>query len=152
VKKAIILVSALLVVKLAVARSWAGDIRADIKTVKNQYPFLSYIPEGLVVAIAKVESDHVRTAKGAAGEYGLMQVMPGTWNWVFNRYGLGVPLDPYDAFTNILGGMLYLDTAYQRLGDWFSVIHAYNRGIDGFLLGRRNWPYFLDVAKWWAAA
>uniref|UniRef100_A0A6M3LHV1 Putative transglycosylase n=1 Tax=viral metagenome TaxID=1070528 RepID=A0A6M3LHV1_9ZZZZ len=138
--------------KISVKYAWAIDIRADIRAVKSQYPHLSYVPEGLVVAIAKVESNLDPSVTGADGEYGLMQIMPFTFDWLFTRYGLGVPVFPYLPFVNVLGGMLYLDTYYGIYKNWFDVIHVYNVGAGNYDNGVRNWDYFTKVLSWWGVA
>lgn len=128
-----------------------GAERALIEEIQKNYPFLSHVPPSLILAIGRVESGLDPEARGSRGEIGIMQVKPGTVTWVFNRYSLPEPVDPADPVANFLAGMLYLATAYEILGGWGPAIHAYNVGIDGYLLGRRNWTYFTKVMIGWLA-
>ena len=57
---------------------------------------LYHIPESLVRAVIRVESDYVPTAVSRVGASGLMQLMPGT------ARGMGVT-DVFDARQNIFG-------------------------------------------------
>ena len=63
---------------------------------------------------------------------GLMQVMPGTYEGLRQRYGLGD--DPYDPHDNILAGTAYLKEMYDRFGSP-GFLAAYNAGpgrVDDF--------------------
>ena len=56
---------------------------------------------------------------------GLMQIMPGTWAELRQRYGLGA--DPYDPHDNVMAGTAYLRELHDRFGEpWF--LAAYNAG------------------------
>lgn len=142
----------LLGLKIAARNAWGADVRADIESIKNNYYRLAKIPTGLVLAIAKVESNLNPKAKGAAGERGLMQVLPMTWDWIFSRQGMSPPIDPFNQYSSILGGMMVLEAYHESTGNWLATIHAYNVGAGGYKSGRRNWPYFQKVLSWWAAA
>ena len=56
---------------------------------------------------------------------GLMQVMPGTYSDLRNRYALGG--DSYDPHDNIFAGTAYLRQMYERYG-YPSLFAAYNAG------------------------
>ncbi len=56
---------------------------------------------------------------------GLMQIMPGTWAELRERYNLGN--DPYDPRDNILAGTAYLRELLDRYGSP-GVFAAYNAG------------------------
>jgi soluble lytic murein transglycosylase-like protein len=65
----------------------------------------------LLAALSYRESRLNPRARGGSGEYGLMQIMPGTWNeWA----PLVLADDPWDPYSNILVGAAY-----------FSYIHSY---------------------------
>jgi len=138
--------------KAIVSNVWAKDIRDIAFALKSQHSELSGVPVSLVVAISKVESDHRPDVTGGSGEYGLMQIMPTTYRWIFNKYGYSPPSNPYDPSTNILGGMLYLKELYRLFGNWLTVIHAYNVGPGAYQNGIRNWDYWGKVVKYWVVA
>ena len=60
-----------------------------------------------------------------AGAMGLMQLMPGTWQDMRARFGLGP--DPHDPRDNILAGTAYLRLMYDRFG-YPGLFAAYNAG------------------------
>lgn len=74
----------------------------------------------VALAVAEQESGFNQGARGASGEIGVFQLMPGT------AAGLGV--NPYDLQGNIDGGVRYLDQQYQRFGSWELALAAYNAG------------------------
>jgi soluble lytic murein transglycosylase-like protein len=57
-------------------------------------------------------------------QWGLMQLMPGTWVELSVRYGLGV--DPFDAHDNIIAGAAYLKEMHDRFGStgFLAAYHA----------------------------
>jgi len=128
--------------------AWAGDIRDLIRKVKFTYPFLGDVPEDLIVAISKVESNHDPAALGAAGEIGLMQVKPVTAQWILHKWGFSPVSNLYDPFTNLLTGLLYLNQLAISYGNWDQAIHAYNVGPGNFANGVRNDVYYAKVKMW----
>lgn len=66
-----------------------------------------------------------RPITSSAGAMGLMQVMPGTYEEMRRRHGLGG--DPHDPHDNILAGTAYLRTLYERFG-FPGLFAAYNAG------------------------
>lgn len=97
----------------------------------------------LVTAMAYRESNFRVDARGKAGEYGLLQIMPGTGRWIAGRLGYQ-DYDPAimsDVDINIQFSVFYLDavtrdmdklfkpaTAEERM--WLGVL-AYNAGPGG---------------------
>tara|TARA_Y100000310_G_C20618094_1_gene781761 strand:+ start:791 stop:1249 length:459 start_codon:yes stop_codon:yes gene_type:complete len=138
--------------KLAARSAWAGDLREVVRSVKVQFPVTKNVPEGLVVAIAKVESNHNQFVTGSSGEYGMMQIRPLTFGYIFRINKIPVPEYPYELFPNVLGGMLYLAKLYSVSGSWLDAIHMYNVGPGAFDSGSRNWDYFGKVIQWWVLA
>lgn len=100
----------------------------------------------LVERIIVVESGGNPMAAGAAGERGLMQIMPGTWA----DRGLGDWRDAHDPRLNIRVGVAHLrwtrDELTRRLGYTPSdpvVCMAYNAGVGRAMQvarGERDWP------------
>jgi Transglycosylase SLT domain len=83
------------------------------------------VPVHWIRAVMDAESaGHVR-ARSPKGAMGLMQVMPGTWADLRQRYGLGN--DPYDPHDNILAGSAYLRELHDRYGSP-GFLAAYNAG------------------------
>lgn len=93
------------------------------------------VPPALGQAVANQESGFNQSARGAAGEIGVMQLMPST------AASLGV--DPTNLQSNIAGGMMYLAQLYQQFGSWEAAVAAYNDGpgnvANDISSGGANW-------------
>ena len=87
------------------------------------------VPEYLVYAVIKTESDFQSGAVSEAGAVGLMQMMPDTFNWLttLTKEKLDTGL-LYDPETNIKYGTYYLSYLYLKYGSWDTVYAAYNAG------------------------
>jgi len=91
------------------------------------------IPEAWIRAVMRQESGgHQTSADGSlitssAGAMGLMQVMPGTYDLLRQRYALGP--DPYEPRSNILAGTAYLKEMHARFGAP-AFLAAYNAGPE----------------------
>ena len=72
-------------------------------------------PASLAAAIAWQESGFNNAMVSSANARGIMQVMPGTWDWV-NRNLAPVPLDPRSAEDNVRAGALYLARLMRETG------------------------------------
>jgi hypothetical protein len=75
-----------------------------------------------------------------AGAMGLMQIMPGTWDYLAGRYGLGS--NPHDPRENILAGTAYIREMYDQFGAP-GFLAAYNAGpgrYQQYLDGERGLP------------
>ncbi|MBN8933982.1 MAG: lytic transglycosylase domain-containing protein [Rhizobium pusense] len=83
------------------------------------------IPERWIRAVMQAESDHDPHATSPKGAMGLMQIMPGTWQELRARHGLGD--DPYDPRDNILAGAAYLAELHDLYGSP-GFLAAYNAG------------------------
>ena len=97
-----------------------GGMDGNLTSVYDEYFALAaatyQVPEALLKAMAKVESDFNPNAVSGAGAVGIMQLMPAT------ARNLGVT-DPYDPKQNIMGGAKYI----QEMLRTFS---AYPNGLD----------------------
>ena len=96
------------------------------------------VPEPLVYAVIRTESDFDRHAVSSVGAIGLMQLLPETYAWLA-EYHLHEAVDVTlltDAKTNIRYGVYYLRTLYDRYGSWLEACAAYNAGpgnVDAWL-------------------
>lgn len=98
------------------------------------------IPEALIRAVIAVESNWQVFAVSPKGAMGLMQLMPGTWGELRQRYALGP--DPFDPCDNILAGTAYLRQLLDRYGDP-GFLAAYNAGpgrYEAYLRGVKPLP------------
>ncbi len=80
--------------------------------------------------------DDVR-AISPKGAMGLMQIMPGTWAELRERYQLGA--DPYDAHDNIIAGAGFLRELHDRYGAP-GFLAAYNAGPG-------RWEHYLATGR-----
>lgn len=82
------------------------------------------VPPEIALAVATQESKLCHwnpdgsVKRGAAGEYGVMQLLPAT------AAALGV--DPEDMDQNIHGGVKYLRQLYDKYRDWTLAVQHYN--------------------------
>jgi N-acetylmuramoyl-L-alanine amidase len=84
-------------------------------------------PSGsLTSAIGWQESGFNNSVVSSAGAQGVMQVMPGTWDYVERNYG--VSLDPSSPQDNIRAGSLYLQELIREFGDERMAVAAYYQG------------------------
>ena len=82
-----------------------------VKTLAAQHG----APASLAAAIAWQESGFNNAMVSSANARGVMQVMPGTWDWV-NRNLAPTPLDPQSATDNVRAGSLYLAQLLRQTG------------------------------------
>jgi LysM repeat protein len=87
-------------------------------------------PPSLAAAIAWQESGFNNAMVSTANARGVMQVMPGTWDWV-QRYLAGGRLNPTSAEDNVSAGSLYLaQLLRQTNGDPALAAAAYYQGLS----------------------
>jgi soluble lytic murein transglycosylase-like protein len=72
-------------------------------------------PASLAAAIAWQESGFNNAMVSSANARGIMQVMPGTWDWVQHNLAAG-PLDPRSPEDNVRAGSLYLARLMRETG------------------------------------
>ena len=96
------------------------------------------VPEYIIYATIKVESDFDPEAESNAGARGLMQMLPSTFEWLTDEK-LGEHLSPRALYTpevSIRYGTYYLSYLYKKFDyNWDTAFAAYNGG-EG------------NVAKW----
>lgn len=110
------------------------EYQAYVERYAKQYE----VPENLIYAVIRTESDFDPEAVSSVGAVGLMQMMPSTFRWLSDDM-LGEHLEDgmlYDPETNVRYGVYYLRRLYDRYGDWPTACAAYNAGngrVDGWL-------------------
>jgi soluble lytic murein transglycosylase-like protein len=99
---------------------------ADIQNVAAQYG----VSPSLAAAIAWQESGFNNDMVSSANARGVMQVMPGTWDYVQQNLAQR-SLDPASATDNVHAGVLYLKQLLDQTGgDESSAIAGYYQGIS----------------------
>jgi soluble lytic murein transglycosylase-like protein len=87
------------------------------------------VSPSLAAAIAWQESGFNNAMVSAANARGVMQVMPGTWDWVQQNLA-SRPLDPGSAVDNVHAGVLYLKQLLNESGgDEATAIAGYYQGL-----------------------
>jgi soluble lytic murein transglycosylase-like protein len=87
-------------------------------------------PASLAAAIAWQESGFNNAMVSSANARGVMQVMPGTWNWVQRNLARG-PLDPRSPEDNVRAGSLYLARLLRETrGDERLAAAGYYQGLS----------------------
>ena len=87
------------------------------------------VPPSLATAIAWQESGFNNAMVSPANARGVMQVMPGTWDYVQQNLA-GRPLDPSSAVDNATAGVLYLKRLLADTGgDEATAIAGYYQGL-----------------------
>ena len=118
------------------ARLGAGDIQS----VASQYG----VSPSLAAAIAWQESGFNNGMVSSANARGVMQVMPGTWDYVEQNLA-GHPLDASSATDNVRAGVLYLQHLLQETGgDESAAIAGYYQGLGSV----RSRGLFDDTQKY----
>ena len=98
------------------------------------------VPASIANAIAWQESGFNNAMVSTANARGVMQIMPGTWDWVNRSLAAGNPLNPNSAIDNVRGGVLYLRQLLQDFGgDQNAAIAAYYQG-EGAVKSRGLYP------------
>jgi LysM repeat protein len=99
---------------------------ADIQSVANAHG----VSPSLAAAIAWQESGFNNSMVSSANARGVMQVMPGTWDYVQENLAGGQALDPNSATDNIHAGVMYLKRLLTDAGgDENAAIAGYYQGL-----------------------
>jgi soluble lytic murein transglycosylase-like protein len=111
-----------------------AEVQALVRAAAKKYG----VPEQIAMNLAQQESGFDPTRTSPRGAMGVMQLMPGT------AASLGVT-SPYDAASNVDGGMRYLVQLYNMpgFGTWPIAAAAYNAGPAAerqILAGTRKMP------------
>jgi len=99
---------------------------ADVQSVAAQYG----VSPSLAAAIAWQESGFNNAMVSGANARGVMQVMPGTWDYVQQNLARR-PLDPASATDNVHAGVIYLRRLLDETGgDENAAIAGYYQGLQ----------------------
>ena len=135
-------ISILLIVAVAFGAAYGLD-RLLGKAEENAYPqkYSEYvekyaveynIPEYVIYAVIKVESDFDPLARSGVGACGLMQMMPSTFLWLTGEEHLNESLPEAAIFipeVSIRYGTYYLLYLYRKFDyNWDTAFAAYNGG------------------------
>jgi len=74
------------------------------------------VPAALAAAIAWQESGFNNDLVSSADARGVMQILPGTWQWIQQSLDTGPPLAPASAADNVRGGVLMLHSLLNATG------------------------------------
>ncbi|MFC6489787.1 lytic transglycosylase domain-containing protein [Nitratireductor sp. GCM10026969] len=108
------------------AKADTSDNARPYHDIVSRYASEYGVPVNLAHAVIAIESNYRASARGRAGEVGLMQIKPSTARGM--GYG-GSVKGLYDPDTNIRFGMKYLAKAYQLgNGSTCGAILRYNAG------------------------
>jgi soluble lytic murein transglycosylase-like protein len=102
--------------------SYAFQLADDYQN--NQYPVTVWE----IFEISDIESSFVLNARGSSGEYGPMQLLPKTWNNLYQRFGFQ-PVDFKNWYCNMVVAVyLYSQLKTMYHGDAIQAIGFYNGG------------------------
>jgi N-acetylmuramoyl-L-alanine amidase len=102
--------------------------RVDSSTIRSTAA-ANGVPASLAAAIGWQESGFNNGMVSSANARGVMQITPGTWDYVQANLA-GRPLDPNSASDNVSAGVLYLKRLLQETGgDENTAIAAYYQGL-----------------------
>jgi len=104
------------------------------------------LPETLLLAVARGESDFVATARSKANAHGVMQIL---WPATAQHLGIHRLSELYDPCTNIDAGARYLRELLDRFdGNLYLALAAYNYGPERIDANRTNIP---PGARWYSS-
>ena len=106
----------------------------DISTVRVKQAIAADIDPSLMLSVAITESRCRPRASGGSGEYGLMQVMPGTGRGIARQLGYKNynPDDMLDYRQNIQLAAFHLKKLTRHFGGNYQLgLLAYNKGTSG---------------------
>ncbi len=92
------------------------------------------VSPSLAEAIAYQESGFDNALTSSADARGVMQILPGTWNWINQNLAGSTPLDPASAGSNIRAGVLLLHSLLNSTGgDPALAAAGYYQGLPSVL-------------------
>jgi N-acetylmuramoyl-L-alanine amidase len=111
------------------APPYAVPVRLDAGTI-GSIAASEGVPASLAAAIAWQESGFNNGMVSGANARGVMQVLPGTWQWVQSNLAR-TPLNPSSATDNVRAGSLYLAQLLRSTGgNVAQAVAGYYQGLD----------------------
>jgi len=101
----------------------------DVRATAEEFA----LPEAILWAVIRTESNFASNAVGEDGSIGLMQLTPDEFAMIQSEILEQTPQESgmlYDPKTNLRIGGAYLSYLYQRYGVWYTVFAAYAAGCD----------------------
>ena len=106
----------------------ATPARTDAATIRS-IAAANGVPGSLAAAVAWQESGFNNAMVSGANARGVMQIMPGTWDWIQANIAAG-PLDPNSVNDNVKAGVLYLGHLLRETGgDQAKAVAGYYQGL-----------------------
>lgn len=130
----VILLTMLIIGGFKLYESFERQLEEDNHPLKytdivEKYSDAYNVPQELIYATIKAESNFDPKAESSAGACGLMQLLPTTFEeLVHETNGSETAEDIFDPEVNIKYGTYYMAKLYKRFGDWDTVHAAYNAG------------------------
>ena len=88
------------------------------------------VPASLAEAIGWQESGWNNDEVSVDGAVGVMQILPGTWDWINRTLTAGQPLGPSSAAENVRGGVLLLHSLLAATGSPSMAAAGYYQGLS----------------------
>ncbi len=107
------------------SESYQTEYEEEVESASEEFS----VPEALIYAVIKTESNFRPEIVSSAGAVGLMQLLPDTFSWVAMRLGETTDSSMItDPKTNIRYGTYYLSFLMERLENEENVYASYNAG------------------------
>jgi N-acetylmuramoyl-L-alanine amidase len=87
------------------------------------------VPGSLADAVGWQESGFNNGLVSSTGAVGVMQIEPGTWDWIQRTLTAGTPLNPSSAADNVRAGSLYLHSLINSTGSLSMAAASYYQGL-----------------------
>jgi LysM repeat protein len=92
------------------------------------------VPPSLAKAVAEQESGFNNSVVSSADARGVMQILPGTWNWIDSELAGSEHLAPSSATSNVRAGVLFLHSLLRETGGDAGLAAAgYYQGLSSVL-------------------
>ncbi len=113
--------------------------------IVEKYSFEYGIPQAVIYATIKCESNFDPDAASPKGAQGLMQITPDTFEWLCTKTGEDISqLDILDPDVNIRYGTFFLSMLYEEFNDATLAHAAYNAGRARVREWLKNEDYYKD--------
>ena len=107
----------------------------EVTKAHNKHPD---VPERVIYAIIKIESDFDHTVHSDKNAYGLMQITAASYEHMTGETATDEILSSLTPEQNIEIGTKYLSYLFSHLENWDTVYAAYNAGIGKLTVGSED--------------